>query len=65
MQAQLQRPDGFTVGAARSVVGITPKGPSKSSVAIQRERLPDAEAVTEMRTLWKERLAALADLLAG
>lgn len=55
----------FRDGASRVVVGITAKGPSKSSAAIQHERLPIAEAVTEMRAFWKERLAALADLLGG
>ncbi|HET8526227.1 MAG TPA: hypothetical protein VFM81_06260 [Actinomycetota bacterium] len=55
----------FRDGASRVVVGITAKGPSKSTAAIQHERLPSAEGVTEMRAFWKERLAALADLLGG
>jgi hypothetical protein len=53
----------FGDDGSRVVVGIAAKGPSKSTAAIQHERLPDAGAVKGMRTFWKERLAALADVL--
>jgi hypothetical protein len=55
----------FGDDGSRVVVGITAKGPSKSTAAIQHERLPEAGAVKDMRAFWKERLGVLADLLAG
>jgi hypothetical protein len=55
----------FREGRLARGVGITAKGPSKSSAAIQHERLPDDGAVKEMRAFWKERLAALAELVKG
>ncbi|HEX2030171.1 MAG TPA: hypothetical protein VHL78_02055 [Actinomycetota bacterium] len=54
----------FRDGASRVVVGFTAKGPDKATVAVQHERLADADAVEEMRAWWKERLARLADVLA-
>jgi hypothetical protein len=40
--------------------------PAKSSVALQVERLADAEAVEQARAYWRARLARLgADLAAG
>jgi hypothetical protein len=53
----------FGDDGSRVVVGIAAKGSSKSTAAIQHERLPDSGAVKGMRTFWKERLAALADVL--
>jgi hypothetical protein len=44
-------------------VFVTGKGPEKSTVSIQHERLPDADAVQQMRAFWKERLAALTRML--
>lgn len=41
------------------------KGRRKSTVAIQHERLPDADAVEEMRAFWKERLTRLGEILAS
>lgn len=55
----------FRDDGTRVVVGITPKGSGKAVAAIQHERLPNAAAVAKMRRFWKERLALLADLLAG
>jgi hypothetical protein len=43
----------------RIVVGFVDKGPEKSTVALQVERLPDAEAVERARAEWRELLAGL------
>jgi hypothetical protein len=48
---------------ARVDAGLTAKGPSKSSVAVQVRRLPDAAAAERTKAYWRERLAALAALL--
>jgi uncharacterized protein YndB with AHSA1/START domain len=53
----------FRDGASRVVVSFDPKGQSKTTVAVQHERLPDAEAVEEMRALWREHLSRLAKAL--
>jgi uncharacterized protein YndB with AHSA1/START domain len=53
-------PDG-----SRLVAYFEPKAAGKTTVTIQHERLPDAGAVEEMRTMWKERLGALAESLRG
>jgi len=53
----------FRDGSSRVVVSFDPKGRSKTTVAVQHERLPDAEAVEEMRGLWKEHLNRLAKAL--
>lgn len=39
------------------------KGVSKSTVAIEHEKLPEAESREAMKGFWGERLEALADLL--
>ena len=52
-------------GATRVAVGFTAKGESKSQVALQHERLPDAEAAERTRVYWRERLAALKVTLEG
>ncbi len=46
------------------IVGITPKGSSKATVAIQHERLAAAKDVETMRAFWKERFEDLKHLLA-
>lgn len=51
----------FRDGTSRVIFGFTPKGETKSSVALIHERLPDADAVERMRAFWKERLDRLAD----
>lgn len=56
----------FRAGAAgRLDAYLTAKGPTRSSVAIQVRRLPDAATAEQQKAFWKERLAALAALLAG
>jgi uncharacterized protein YndB with AHSA1/START domain len=53
----------FRDGNTRAVVFFIAKGRGKSTVAVSHERLPDADAVAEMRAFWKERLAALVEML--
>jgi hypothetical protein len=45
------------------VVGFTRKGPHKSQVALQHEKLPDRASATRMKQYWSERLSALDDVL--
>ncbi|MDQ3953278.1 MAG: DUF4287 domain-containing protein [Actinomycetota bacterium] len=47
-------------GTTRVSVAFAAKGAGKSTVAVAHERLPDAGAAEKAKTLWKERLAALA-----
>jgi hypothetical protein len=47
------------------VVGFTPKGESKSAVAVQHTKLPDRETANRLEQYWGERLDALGVLLAG
>jgi hypothetical protein len=53
----------FRDGTSRVVVSFDPKGRSKTTVAVQHERLPDARAVEEMRGMWKDHLERLAKML--
>ncbi len=46
-------------GSTRVNVGFTDKGPSKSVIALEHERLADADEAETMKAMWKERLAAL------
>lgn len=46
-------------------VFVTAKGPEKSTVSIQHERLTDADAVQQRRAFWKERLSELGRMLQG
>jgi hypothetical protein len=55
----------FRDGTSRVVAYFDPKDRDKTTVTVQHEKLPDAGAVEEMRAMWKERLARLADLLQG
>jgi hypothetical protein len=50
-------------GRVRAVMGLTAKGPAKTTVAIAFERLADKAEVEAFRTQWKERLAKLASVL--
>jgi Domain of unknown function (DUF4287) len=50
-------------GATRLVVGFTAKGEAKSQVALEHERLPDAEASEKARAYWREHLVALKEML--
>ena len=49
-------------GSSRVNAYFTAKGDSKSTVAVQHERLADAEEAERMKRFWRERLAALAAL---
>ncbi|HUG48496.1 MAG TPA: SRPBCC domain-containing protein [Candidatus Limnocylindria bacterium] len=53
-------PDG-----SRVVVDITARGDDKVQVAVQHEKLPDAESAERMKAFWRERLAGLKQLLEG
>ncbi|HEU4747545.1 MAG TPA: hypothetical protein VFS56_03525, partial [Gemmatimonadaceae bacterium] len=46
------------------VVGFTPKGGSKSSVALAHTKLPDAAKANRLKVFWSERLDALGEVLA-
>jgi Alpha/beta hydrolase family/Domain of unknown function (DUF4287) len=50
-------------GPTRLVAGFTAKGPGRSVVALEHERLPDAAEAERMKAYWRERLAALASQL--
>lgn len=50
-------------GKTRVVVGFQAKGEAKSTVALEHERLPDAEQAERMKTFWRARLSALAYVL--
>jgi hypothetical protein len=50
-------------GSTRVVVGFETKGDGKSLVAIQHERLPDAETTATMKAFWRERLSGLKTML--
>jgi hypothetical protein len=53
----------FQGGGSRVVAWFDPKDRNKTTVTVQHEKLPDAAAVEEMRSFWKERLARLAETL--
>ena len=50
-------------GATRVVVGFTAKGDGKSVVDIEHARLPDAAEGERMKAFWRERVAALKEVL--
>ena len=52
-------------GSTRVVVGFTGLDEAKSRVAIQHERLPDADTAEAMKAWWRERVSALKPLLEG
>ncbi|MBD0283088.1 MAG: hypothetical protein ICV69_12980 [Thermoleophilaceae bacterium] len=52
-------------GDTRVIVGFMEKGARKSAVAVQHERLPDAEAAERMKAYWRERVGTLKELLEG
>jgi hypothetical protein len=41
------------------IVYIGPKGPDRSTVAVQHERLPDAETAERLKVEWRARLGQL------
>jgi len=45
-------------------VGFWPKGPKKSSVAVQHTKLPDRETADRLKQYWSERFDALSEALA-
>lgn len=49
--------------ATRVVAGFTSIGDAKSQVAVQHQRLPNAQSANTMKAHWRERLAALKTLL--
>lgn len=52
-------------GSTRVNVGFVQLGDAKSRIALAHERLPDADTAEEMKSWWRERVAALKDLLEG
>jgi hypothetical protein len=46
-------------------VGFTSKGPAKSAVAVEHEKLADRAAAARVKQYWAERLDALQALLAA
>ena len=50
-------------GSTRILVGFTSKGDARSTVALAHERLPDADEADRMKAFWRERVAALKELL--
>jgi hypothetical protein len=55
----------FDAPEGRVVVSFDPRGESKVSVAIEHEKLPDADSAARWTKLWRERLVALKELLEG
>jgi hypothetical protein len=50
-------------GETRVVVGFIAKGEAKSTVALEHERLADAEEAERMKAYWRDRVAALKEVL--
>ena len=50
-------------GSTRLVVWFTARGESKSQAALVHERLPDAGTADKLKRFWRERMAALKQLL--
>lgn len=50
-------------GSSRVVVYFDPKDRRKTTVTIQHEKLPDADAVEQMRAMWKQNLKHLAEVI--
>jgi hypothetical protein len=77
LRAVGEHPDGFAItaskprsarfdwgdGETRVNVGFTAKGEAKSAVALQHERLSGAEEAERMKAFWRERVAALKEVL--
>jgi hypothetical protein len=47
------------------IVGFEAKGDAKSVVAIEHARLADAAEAERMKAFWRERVAALREVLEG
>jgi hypothetical protein len=52
-------------GDTRVNVGFTAKGDDKSTVALEHSRLANAREAERMKTYWRDRVAALKELLEG
>jgi hypothetical protein len=52
-------------GPTRVIVDFAPKGEEKSTVAVQHERLPDAQEAERMKAYWRESVAALKEEMEG
>jgi uncharacterized protein YndB with AHSA1/START domain len=50
-------------GSTRVLVGFTPKGDARSTVALSHERLPDAAEAERMKAFWRARVAELKEVL--
>ncbi|HEY7452483.1 MAG TPA: hypothetical protein VIA02_08210 [Candidatus Limnocylindria bacterium] len=55
----------FGGGPTRLAVYFAAKGSDRSTVTVQHEKLPDAEAASEMKAFWKAELTSLQRLLEG
>jgi hypothetical protein len=53
----------FEDGSTRVYAWFVPKGGSKATMTLQHDLLPNADAVEEKRSFWKERLNGLAEQL--
>jgi Domain of unknown function (DUF4287) len=52
-------------GSTRLLIAFTARGPAKSQVAVTHERVPDAGTADKLKTFWRERVAALKQVLEG
>ena len=52
-------------GTTRVIFGFDSKGDAKSTVALEHERLADAEEAERMKSFWRDRVVALKELLEG
>jgi hypothetical protein len=50
-------------GETRVIVSFEAKGEAKSTVALEHARLADADEAERMKAFWRERIAALKDIL--
>jgi uncharacterized protein YndB with AHSA1/START domain len=50
-------------GTTRLVIAFTARGEAKSQVALTHERVPDAGTADKLKAFWRERMAALKQLL--
>jgi hypothetical protein len=50
-------------GSTRLVIAFTARGEAKSQVALVHERVPDAGTADRLKAFWRERMAALKQLL--
>jgi hypothetical protein len=50
-------------GPTRLVISFTARGEAKSQVALVHERIPDAPTADKLKAYWRERVAALKQVL--